>query len=253
MPKKTSSPSQVSDDELNSILKKTSKKKKGVESVEPHSITPEDVPPAIPDVQDIPFLDLKPEKVKPDTPISEIKKKPSTKISKKEAEKILTAAKKPLPASRELHPPLAPMVVPNDPYLEYVLKTHTKFDLNWYFIKEKFVGLKRWIFSPWRMYCNWWNKKFNSGTVVAEEVVPVDLEDLFEDLKKQEAEELGWKILNRDSKAQIPVIEKDISMAEIEDIFDAIKPALIQKIYDDVNLRVREKTQEKVIKGLQNE
>lgn len=251
MSKKTSSLSQVSEDELNSILKKTSKKKKGADTVEPHSM--EDVPPPTPAIQDIPFLDLKPEKVKPDTPIAEIKKKPSTKISKKEAEKILVAVKKPLDANHALYSPLAPMVVPNDPYLEYVLKTHTKYDLNWYFIKEKFVGFKGWLFSPWRMYCNWWNKTFNLKHVAVEEVVPVDLEDLFEDLKNQEAAELGWKILDKDFKAKIPVINKDISMAEIEDIFDAIKPALIQKIYNDINIKAREKTRQNAIKELQNE
>lgn len=138
---------EVSSDELDFIKKKTTKARKSPETMKPHR--PKEVPPSAP----APTLDVKEEE-----PVKKVVVKKV--VSKKTTDKIVEDIKKQNPQKK------APVVVDiNRGDIEYVLKTHTKYDLNWYYIKEKFVGLKRWIFSPWRMYCNWWNKKFNRPKV----------------------------------------------------------------------------------------
>jgi hypothetical protein len=158
---------EVSSDELDFIKKKTTKAKKSPETMKPHR--PKEVPPSTP---------------APTVKVVETVKKVAVKkvVSKKVVDKITEDIKKQNPQKP------APVVVDiNRGDIEYVLRTHTKYDLNWYYIKEKFVGLKRWIFSPWRRYCNWWNKKFNSPKIVMpkhdKRILPKE-DDLWETLEK---------------------------------------------------------------------
>lgn len=105
------------------------------------------------------------------------KPKPVKKEVKKEQEKIVKALKN--------NEPITLIKTPEEiikiPELELVLKIKTKYDLNWYFIKEKFIALKKWIFSPYTIYANWFNKKFNPP-----KPKPITIEDLYEDLPKME-------------------------------------------------------------------
>jgi hypothetical protein len=162
---------EVSSDELDFIKKKTTKARKSPETMKPHR--PKEVPPSAP----APTLDVKEEE-----PVKKVVVKKV--VSKKTTDKIVEDIKKQNPQKK------APVVVDiNRGDIEYVLKTHTKYDLNWYYIKEKFVGLKRWIFSPWRRYCNWWNKKFNQPKnthfLAVRELSPgYKEEDLWETLEK---------------------------------------------------------------------
>lgn len=91
---------------------------------------------------------------------------PTKKISNKESKKMLKQAVELLPPSQEVKRP-----VQKSPDIEFVLKTYTKYDINWYYLREKFVALKKWIFSPWRRYSDWWNRKFNAPVVKEKELL----------------------------------------------------------------------------------
>lgn len=91
---------------------------------------------------------------------------PQKKLSKKDSKKMLKQAVELLPAVA-----LVPRAYEKNPEIEFVLRTYTKYDVNWYYLREKFVALKRWIFSPWRRYSDWWNRKFNSAQVKEKELL----------------------------------------------------------------------------------
>ena len=149
--KKDSSPL-LSDDEVNNLLKDAEKreaptKKKSIEKI----ATPKT--------------------------IEKLPKKITPKV-KKEQEKIVEDIKNLEPKKEKI------IVIEKTPDIEYVLKTVTRYDLNWYYFKEKLVAFKRWIFSPYTRYANWFNKKFNSPKYVVTDYKSKQLtmEDLYEDL-----------------------------------------------------------------------
>jgi hypothetical protein len=153
--KKDSSPL-LSDDEVNNLLKDAEKreaptKKKSIEKI----ATPKT--------------------------IEKLPKKVTPKV-KKEQEKIVEDIKNLEPKKEKV------VIIDKSPEIEFVLKTVTKYDLNWYYLKEKLMAFKRWILSPYTRYANWFNKKFNSPKIVIPEydkrILPKQLtmDDLYEDL-----------------------------------------------------------------------
>ena len=60
-----------------------------------------------------------------------------------------------------IKPPVVNVLNIKTPDIDYVIKEVTRYDLNWYYIKHKFTLFKRWLFSPYTRYVNWWNTKFN--------------------------------------------------------------------------------------------
>jgi len=205
---------EVSFAELDAILKKTKKAKKAPETIQPRK--PKKVPPSTPAPT---FLDMEEHKLKDedevvstvetvgvveqvDVPeevaevaeVAEVTVKPK-KTNKKAIDKIVADVKKQNPQK------VVEVADEPSPDIEYVLKTHTKYDLNWYYVKEKFVRLKRWIFSPWRMYVNWWNKKFNKAVVKED--------DLWETIEKN-SDVGGNKIIADEIKRNVDkrILEK---------------------------------------------
>lgn len=153
--KKDSSPL-LSDDEVDNLLKDAEKreaptKKKSIEKI------------ALPKT------------------ITKLPKKVTPKI-KKEQEKIVEDIKNLEPKKEKI------VVYEKTQDIEYVLKTVTRYDLNWYYLKEKMMGFKRWILSPYTRYAKWFNKKFNKPKIVIPEydkrILPKQLtmDDLYEDL-----------------------------------------------------------------------
>jgi hypothetical protein len=113
--------------------------------------------------------------VKPKT-IEKLPKKVTPKV-KKEQEKIVEEIKK-IEPKKEI-----PVVIEKSPDIEFVLKTVVRYDLNWYYLKEKLMRFKRWIFTPYTLYANWFNKKFNSPKPTPKALT---IEDLYEDLPNME-------------------------------------------------------------------
>jgi hypothetical protein len=106
----------------------------------------------------------------------EKKPKPVKPAVKKEQEKILKDIKKIEPQKE-----VKPIIIEKTPEIEYVIKTVTKYDLNWYYLKEKLVKFKKWCLKPYTLYANWFNKKFNKP-----KPKQLTIEDLYEDLPKME-------------------------------------------------------------------
>lgn len=182
------------------------------------------------------------EKVEP-IPMEKPKPKPIKKEALVEQVKIMKAIKK-----QEQPKPEIIDVSIKSPEIEYTIKTMTRFDLNWYYMKEKLMKFKRWILSPYTLYSNWFNKKFNSPKPVKEEnIFPEDIEDLYEEIKKDYKPNIPEMM--KKHTAKLPVVKEDISMQEIEAIFDEMKPIMIAKIYADVNQKITERTRKIVIKG----
>jgi hypothetical protein len=107
--------------------------------------------------------------------IAKLPKKVTPKV-KKEQEKIVEDIKNLEPKKEKT------VVIEKTPDIEYVLKTVTRYDLNWYYFKEKLVAFKRWIFSPYTRYANWFNKKFNKPKEKVVTFKQYTMEDLYEDL-----------------------------------------------------------------------
>jgi hypothetical protein len=108
--------------------------------------------------------------------------KPVKKEVKKEQEKIVKQIKENEPKKEVKQP-----IPEKTPDIEYVLKTVTKYDVNWYYLKEKLVKFEKWLVSPYTRYANWFNKKFNSSKIeVGLKHDLVTVEDLYEDLPEME-------------------------------------------------------------------
>lgn len=193
------------------------------------------------------------EKIEP-IPMEKPKPKPIKKEVMVELVKIMKAIKK-----QEQPKPEIIDVPIKSPDIEYTIKTMTRFDLNWYYMKEKLMKFKRWMFSPYTLYSNWFNKKFNSPKPVMpqhdkrilpkldEGIFPEGVEDLYEEIKKDYKPNIPEMM--KKHTAKLPVVQEDISMKEIEAIFEEMKPIMIAKIYADVNKKVNERTRKIVIKG----
>lgn len=129
----------------------------------------------------------------------EKKPKPIKKEVKKEQEKIVKDIKK-IETVKEIK------VIPEKtPEIEYVIKTVTRYDLNWYYLKEKLVAFKKWLLTPYRLYANWFNKKFNKP-----KSKQLKIEDLYEDLPKMEKqihEDANKIILERTRKVIIKEVK----------------------------------------------
>lgn len=173
--------------------------------------------------------------------------KPVKKEVKKEQEKIVKAVK-------TFEPPkeLKKIEFVKTPDIDYEFKRVTKFDLNWYYIKEKFIKLKKWLFSPYTMYANWFNKKFNSPSQKDID----ELLELMEDLPKMEQqikEEYKPNISNlmQHHNTKLPEIKNDVSMKDIEKLFEEMKPALITQIYENVNRENKKRVRKLIIKGVE--
>jgi hypothetical protein len=185
-----------------------------------------------------------PEKIIP-LPMEKPAPKPVKKEVKKEQDKIVKAIKNLEPPKPEIK-----IEVVKTPDIEYEFKRVTKFDLNWYYIKEKFVRLKRWLFTPYRLYSDWFNKKFNSPSKKDMD----ELLDLMEDIPKMEKqmkEEIDIQKLMQSPRMKIPEIKEDISMKEIERIFDEMKPVMIAQIYENVNRENKKRIRKLIIKGVE--
>ena len=205
------------------------------------------------EVEDLQELDKKIKTAKPRTKRKEvikepnkepeiIEKKPSKRkvITKKEPEKVVIVQQK-------------------KPEIDYVLKTVTKYDLNWYYLKEKLVRFKRWFFTPYTLYAQWFNKKFNTPKPIKEKVVVVgtkigeeniefeNMEQAFEKIKQDKPDVSG---MLKKHEGKIPTISKtksnktiiqDISIDEVELIFEIMKPEMIKQVHKQVNENIRKK------------
>jgi hypothetical protein len=172
--------------------------------------------------------------------------KPKLKVVKKPTKKaeedIIKTLKKIEPKKEEIIIP-----VEKTPDIEYIIKETSRFDLNWYFIKEKFIRFKHWLISPYTRYVNWFNKKFNSPKVLKEEIFPENVEDLYEEIKKDFKPNIS-KLMEHHT-AKIPIVKEDISMQDIEKIFDEMRPAMIKQIYENVNKLNQDRMRKVIIKG----
>lgn len=161
MVKKSISSPLIPDDEVDELVKASIKREK--KSVKPLDSAIAGRPKAI-------------EKIKP-IPMEKPKPKPVKKEVKREQEKIVKAIK-----SIEPVKPETKIEVIKTPEIEYEFKKVTRFDLNWYYVKEKFVKFKKWLISPYRHYENWFNKTFNSPS----DKDVKELLEIFEDIPKLE-------------------------------------------------------------------
>lgn len=119
--------------------------------------------------------------------------KPVKKTVKKLQEKIVKDIKKIEP--EKIEKVELPIKTPD---IEYVLRSTTKFDFNYYYLKEKLMKVKRWILSPYRLYEVWFNKTFNNLNYVSssqKQVIQLNegidyetLKDLFENIPEKEKE-----------------------------------------------------------------
>jgi|WetSurMetagenome_2_1015567.scaffolds.fasta_scaffold36828_2 hypothetical protein len=187
-----------------------------------------------------------PEKIIP-LPMENPTPKPVKKEVKKEQDKIVKAIKNLEPPKPEIK-----FEVVKTPEIEYEFKRVTKFDLNWYYVKEKFVMFKRWLFTPYRLYSDWFNKKFNLPSKKDID----ELLELMEDLPKMEQqikEEYKPNIskLMEHHSLKIPEVKEDISMKEIEKIFDEMKPVMIKQIYENINRENKQRIRKLIIKGVE--
>lgn len=187
-----------------------------------------------------------PEKIAP-LPMEKPAPKPVKKEVKKEQDKIIKAIKSIEPLKEPVK-----IEIEKTPEIEYEFKRVTKFDLNWYYIKEKFVKLKRWLFTPYRIYSEWFNKKFNSPSKKDMD----ELLELMEGLPKMEQqikEEYKPNIskLMEHHSLKIPEVKEDISMKEIEKIFDEMKPVMVAQIYENINRENKKRIRKLIIKGVE--
>jgi hypothetical protein len=102
--------------------------------------------------------------------------KPVKKEVKKEQEKIVKQIKENEPKKE-----VKQSIPEKTPDIEYVLKTVTKYDVNWYYLKEKLVKFEKWLLTPYTLYANWFNRSFNPP-----KPKPITIEDLYEDLPEME-------------------------------------------------------------------
>lgn len=122
--------------------------------------------------------------------------KPVKKETKKEQEKIVKQIKENEPKKEVKQP-----ITEKTPDIEYVLKTVTKYDINWYYLKEKLVKFEKWLISPYTRYANWFNRSFNPP-----KPKPITVEDLYEDLpsmEKQLHEDIDFLIKERLKKEML--------------------------------------------------
>lgn len=128
----------------------------------------------------------------------EIKKKPIMEIVK-------TVESKPL--QEETKEKIIEKIeeIKKEELIEYSIKEVTKYDLNWYFMKEKYFAAWYWFWSPYTKYVKWFNESFNKDYYPQRELPKEEwqtsdnLEDLYEQLpvlkekypiEKQELQEL---------------------------------------------------------------
>lgn len=67
--------------------------------------------------------------------------------------------------------------------IELTIKTVVKYDLNWFYVKNKFIGFKKRLFTPYTIYSNWFNKTFNTKTVIKNIEVYDNISDKWIDLE----------------------------------------------------------------------
>jgi hypothetical protein len=185
------------------------------------------------------------EKIIEPLPMEKPKPKPIKKELKKEQEKIVQAIKNLEPEKPEIK--LENIKTPD---IEYEFKKVTKFDLNWYYLKEKFVRFKKWLGTPYRMYVAWFNKKFNSPS----DKDIKEFMDFFDDiptLEQQIKNDVNIQELAKTSKTIIPPIKNDISMKEVEKIFEEMKPAIIAQIYENIERENKKRIRKLIIKGVE--
>jgi len=113
------------------------------------------------------------------------------------------------------------------PYIEYSNKETTRYDLNWYYLKEQYVNFVRWLWSPYTHYVIWFNKTFNKVK-----------EDMTEELTEQDENELHpeWQTSNNleDLYEKLPVLKDKfpVSKDELEELMK-IRKALRKLEYDE--------------------
>jgi hypothetical protein len=219
MVKKTTNQPLLSDDEIEDLLKEE----------KPKRITKKPI-----------------EKISKPLPMEISEEKPKLKVVKKSTKKAEEDIIKTL---KQIEPKKEEVIIPVEktPDIEYVIKETSRFDLNWYFIKEKFIRFKRWLISPYTRYANWFNKKFNSPKVLKEEIFPENVDDLFEEIKKDFKPNVS-KLMEHHT-AKIPIVKEDVSMQDIEKIFDEMRPAMIKQIYENVNKLNQDRMRKVIIKG----
>jgi hypothetical protein len=170
----------LSDDEVERLIKTPPKR-----PVKKPKKEPEPEPEPEPEIE---IIESEPEpEPEPEKP------KPIKKSVKKLQDKVLADIKK-----QEFIRPSV-LIPEKTPDIEYVLTTTTKFDLNWYYLKERFIALKRWLLSPYRRYENWFNESFNKPKQVIKINEGIDyeqLKDLFEDLPDSEGNE--WMVVKNE-------------------------------------------------------
>lgn len=125
------------------------------------------------------------------------KPKPISKETKKEQEKIVKAIK--IFEPKKVNTPIK--IEPSQE-LELVLRTVTRYDINWFYLKTKLVKFKKWVFSPYTKYVNWFNKKFNNVNYEKLGIVDhfVTIDELYEnipEIEKQIHKQVNEKIHER--------------------------------------------------------
>lgn len=63
---------------------------------------------------------------------------------------------------KEIKTPVVNVLNIKTPDIDYTIKETTRYDINWFYLKEKFIRFKRWCFTPYTRYTVWFNRIFNT-------------------------------------------------------------------------------------------
>lgn len=245
MVKKSTLKPLLSDDEIKDLLEASEKR----ENLKKPNIKPVDELitgrlKSVKKLPEIPFEEIPEEEV-----IKPIKVKPVKKPMKKAELDIIKTLKK--VEKPQLASDIKSEVYPD---IEYIIKENSKFDLNWYYIKELSSNFKKWILSPYTRYANWFNNKFNTpkiSSLALNELSPEyqddNIENLYEEIKKDFKPDIP-KLMQHHT-AKIPIVQEDISIEVIEKIYDEMRPAMVKQIYENINKLNKERTRKIIIKG----
>jgi hypothetical protein len=136
--------------------------------------------------------------VKPKT----IEEKPIKPV-KKEVKKIQNKIVKDI-QNHEPQNEIKEIVKEKTPDIEYVLKSVTRYDLNWYYLKEKLMKFKKIILTPYKLYENWFNRNFNKSKI------PLSMENYYKNLPQME------KQIHEDTNRMIAERTRKIIIKEVK-------------------------------------
>jgi hypothetical protein len=166
--------------------------------------------------------------IEKDISIKDKKKPIIKKADKKEGEKLKKVVIKEIKEENENRPE-APVEIIKTPDIEYIITETTKYDVNWFALKQMFVKFERWLISPWTKYKRWWNRVVNH--IIEEDWKTTDnLNDLYDDIPA-----LNTKTENLNN---VPVLKTKINKKQVEnfsetELEDIIKIKRAMEIKED--------------------